>query len=139
MLRKNDVLLVDERKKVDKRLEKIIKDYDQELLYVHIRFNTFLRYAYFEILTAISKLYKYNNILNDRQLMFCFTEYDTSKNQRNAIVKFYQVRNYFSPEIAFKINGQIKHPLPDIWFESFLSLIASAFLDNPLSLHFFAS
>ena len=69
MLRKNDVLLVDERKKVDKRLEKIIKDYDQELLYVHIRFNTFLRYAYFEILTAISKLYKYNNILNDLQNM----------------------------------------------------------------------
>ena len=69
MLCKHDVLLVDERKKVDKRLEKIIKDYDQELLYVHIRFNTFLRYAYFEILTAISKLYKYNNILNDLQNM----------------------------------------------------------------------
>ena len=30
-----------------------------------------------------------------------------------------------SQEIAFKINGQIKLPLPDIWFESFLNLIAN--------------
>ena len=68
----------------------------------------------------------YQNYINTIIFLtiFCFTEYDTSKNQRNAIVKFYQVRNYFSPEIAFKINGQIKLPLPDIWFESFLSLIA---------------
>ena len=49
---------------------------------------------------------------------------NTSKSQRNAIIKFYQVRNYLSREIAFKINGQIKLPLPYIWFESFLNLIA---------------
>ena len=43
----------------------------------------------------------------------------------NAIIKFYQVRNYLSQEIAFKINGQIKLLLPDIWLESFLNLIAN--------------
>ena len=47
-----------------------------------------------------------------------------SENQRNAIIKFYQVRKYLSREIAFEINGRIKLPLPDIWFESFSNLIA---------------